>query len=818
MKQFKKRALALVLASVVTVVGAFGAENYTNTLMSLKFDSDNNNGVNVTLFTKRNYTKPITTYKKDANTYVIMLAETDGRSTPPPEISGNVSNVNISTMPYTTNGQGYTKITINTISGTILTTKSALYIEKKDDTDRPPTKPETSTTEKKNISNTFKPEKISEAKHEDVTVQDSVKQFMPPAQPAKNSQANVSEQQNNNIEQTEQPAQNLQTQNPENTEEEYDSKLLLYGILIVIFVCVLIIVHSKNKMKELVGDHNEFSFDENPEDKKPKKTKLKQTINKLDKMYEKPVTMSINFAPTADMPDVVSDEFNNEQENVVVDLDELFEENETDYNSALDDFLSDFSVSDENVISVQEQELDEHINEMFEKYIKSGVVTFSEDDIERIEKLLNSEINDDTLRNIEKYAVHNPIEPAKISPKEKLENLITEYTVNQNLSFSKDDVDALDKLVQVEIDKNFVEDLTTNPERTKQMQQEIESRQVSHKKSEILTLSVKDMLPDLSEALKQQGNKRIESEVKPQVVYYSEGYDVETLSVKDELPDIVLDFDNPEYNKYRPSDEVALADTEYEVETLAIKDELPDLKDVAEHPNKYIEHKEKVKVDEDALLKNIANVTFKPFYDGNEALEISEKFESETEENDEFNSKKNIFDENPNIQNDDVSETSVTEELPVLEKTKAKINIKPDKNTKDLLDIIEQQRKARREQKLTAGNVKERVSVKPKVEESTHPQSITYEGENYEILCNSKISENTGCYLAEGKHGFYIFGYTDEKITKLKYYDKIQSKRVQIRLNEKLEDGASQYIVRCGLRKFILNVKDGDMEYVMELC
>ena len=37
MKHFKKRTIALVLASVVTVVGAFGAENYKNSLMSLKF-------------------------------------------------------------------------------------------------------------------------------------------------------------------------------------------------------------------------------------------------------------------------------------------------------------------------------------------------------------------------------------------------------------------------------------------------------------------------------------------------------------------------------------------------------------------------------------------------------------------------------------------------------------------------------------------------------------------------------------------------------------------------------------------------------------
>ena len=55
MKQFKKRTIALVLASVITVVGAFGAENYKNSLMSLKFESGLNGAVSMTLLTKRNY-------------------------------------------------------------------------------------------------------------------------------------------------------------------------------------------------------------------------------------------------------------------------------------------------------------------------------------------------------------------------------------------------------------------------------------------------------------------------------------------------------------------------------------------------------------------------------------------------------------------------------------------------------------------------------------------------------------------------------------------------------------------------------------------
>ena len=53
MKQYKKRTVALVLASVITVVGAFGAENYKNSLMSLKFDEGSDKSVKMTLLTKQ---------------------------------------------------------------------------------------------------------------------------------------------------------------------------------------------------------------------------------------------------------------------------------------------------------------------------------------------------------------------------------------------------------------------------------------------------------------------------------------------------------------------------------------------------------------------------------------------------------------------------------------------------------------------------------------------------------------------------------------------------------------------------------------------
>ena len=131
MKQFKKRTIALVLASVITVVGAFGAENYKNSLMSLKFESGSNGAVNMTLLTKRNYEQTISPVKKDATTYVIMLPETNSQMPSEPELAGDVESVNVRTMPYTTSSKGYTKITIKTAPNAMLTARKALYIPDK---------------------------------------------------------------------------------------------------------------------------------------------------------------------------------------------------------------------------------------------------------------------------------------------------------------------------------------------------------------------------------------------------------------------------------------------------------------------------------------------------------------------------------------------------------------------------------------------------------------------------------------------------------------------------------------------------------------
>ena len=130
MREFKKKTIALVLASVVTVAGAFGAERYKNSLMALDFECSSNGAVNMVVQTKNSYSGNVTPVKKDANTYVLMLPEINTFAPTPnlDKVQGYITQVSVKTLPYTTNGNGYTKITIKTNNNTNIIGKAQIYM------------------------------------------------------------------------------------------------------------------------------------------------------------------------------------------------------------------------------------------------------------------------------------------------------------------------------------------------------------------------------------------------------------------------------------------------------------------------------------------------------------------------------------------------------------------------------------------------------------------------------------------------------------------------------------------------------------------
>ena len=132
MRSFRKKTLALVLASVVTVVGAFGAENYKNSLLGLSFEgSSDSTAINMVVQTKTQYSGSITPIRKDKNTYVLMLPEIDSQisETDLSKVSGYIESVNVRTMPYSNSSNGYTKVTVKTLdAGLKLNVSNQIFI------------------------------------------------------------------------------------------------------------------------------------------------------------------------------------------------------------------------------------------------------------------------------------------------------------------------------------------------------------------------------------------------------------------------------------------------------------------------------------------------------------------------------------------------------------------------------------------------------------------------------------------------------------------------------------------------------------------
>lgn len=826
MKQFKKRTIALVLASVVTVVGAFGAENYKNSLMSLKFESKGSGAVSMTLLTKRDYANTITPVKKDATTYVIMLPETNSQMSYDPELAGDIESVNVRTMPYTTNSKGYTKITIKTVPNTQVTAQKAIYISEKEPETPLLPPPAVEPTQPVAQPPVTPPQNNPAQANQPVDIKESVKQFAPPSEQSL---------QNN----SEEVAGQSQTPTPPKESSSYELILILMGIIVAISVSAFLILKARDKMAEITGEQSSFDLDEEKEAKpESKRQKIKHTIKKLDRMYAKPVKLPVNIQEEVVQkakPKPIED---------VVDLDELFQEKtkqpeivenveSEEENKALEDFLNGFSF-DEVAEPPKEEPFDE---DFYQKCIADKDLKFTEDDVARINSLLNSEISDEAISNLSKIAVTNPIK--KKSHTELLENFVTTYTVNQNITFTKDDIDALNKLMNVELDSDFITDLRCNPERLGEMQQEIEKHKTKpHKASEVLTLSVKNMLPDLSEALKKQGGRRVESNAQPQVVYYSEGYDVSTLKLDEAMPDLAKEVDNDEAYKSRPSDEIELAQSGYDVARMNVSDALPDLDDALKNPDKYNQiQTPEIEVNEDDLLKSLDNVEFKPFEEGYEAPSVSDVQEefnqlgggleivnSDEEpvvgpvedEKDDFEA---LYDDN--YVDLDTPEKEPTVEVKVQKTPKEEIKVH-QKTTQDkedeakrLIQLIEEKREERKIQREIMKQKK--VVVKRPVAAKVQINCI-YEGKNYSVISSANFNENMGCYLIKNGDEYKVLGFTKDRTFEIKHYDKLKNEKLEARISDKLDDGSIRYIVRIASHKFIMRVEGDKMEYIMDLC
>ena len=62
--------------------------------------------------------------------------------------------------------------------------------------------------------------------------------------------------------------------------------------------------------------------------------------------------------------------------------------------------------------------------------------------------------------------------------------------------------------------------------------------------------------------------------------------------------------------------------------------------------------------------------------------------------------------------------------------------------------------------------------------------------------------------------GYDVIGYVDDKPFNLKHYNALRVTNMQIRVHEK----DKQYLVKLGIHKFVINITEDSMEFVMDLC
>ena len=800
MERYKKRTIALCLASLLTVVGSFGAENYNNTLMELKVNVGSGGFVNLTAFTEKPYDTPIKTSKIDGNTYVLTLKDTNN-SAPAPSIKNyeNIESIQISTYPYTTESDGCTRIVVKTKGEPVLSASPALFIADN-----------TKFSSQEQYENDVE-EEIEEEEEENL---DTAEENETPV---------------NNQEENPAPAENTQQTF---TPPDYSPKssigtseyltILLCGSILLLLIG-FIFMFSKDKMAAVVGKQDELDVDDK-NNKQSKTKKLKSAINKLDKTYSGKKTFAdLSYSQSNEDENDLQENANEEQEEVqnVVDLDILFQESqkptETSVNQEgsddLADLLSSFMTefpTEENNNEKTEEEQEAFDEELYNKVINSIGLKFSNEDVNKINTLMQLELSQETLENIKKY-VTTPVKKTR-TKEQVLADLISTYSIKQNITFSHEDVVAIQKLMSVELGPDFTKDFTTNPDRTKIVEKEIKERtgKNPHRTSKVITLSVKDMLPDLSKELEKQKGKSIKYEAKANTVYFSEGYEYKKLQVPNSLS--VISADQSE-NEYKPSYEAPIVETGYEVPTLTIEGDLPDLADAKANPDKYVHKKEKQTVDESELLKSIANVTFKPFYEDTD-------------------SKANPFDD---IESDDYNEKETKEE-PVVVETNTQINnpvrgkqikkeTRNDENAKKLLELIEAQKTERELKKQAAEDsalFKKELEAaveknkKQAEKENKTPKSYSYNGANAELIKTVKCTENSECKIIHTDNKYVVMGNINNKEVILKEYTDLKNSNMYVRLNDKFDK--TKYLVKVGLNKFLIQITNDNMEFVMDLC
>ena len=92
------------------------------------------------------------------------------------------------------------------------------------------------------------------------------------------------------------------------------------------------------------------------------------------------------------------------------------------------------------------------------------------------------------------------------------------------------------------------------------------------------------------------------------------------------------------------------------------------------------------------------------------------------------------------------------------------------------------------------------------------------DGEEFNIISTTTLQDNIGCHLATTSKGAVILAFEGSKLRVFRHYDALTSKHIQARLTVNPDGTAPRYIIRNGKNKFIVEIKNNHIEFVMDLC
>ena len=141
--------------------------------------------------------------------------------------------------------------------------------------------------------------------------------------------------------------------------------------------------------------------------------------------------------------------------------------------------------------------------------------------------------------------------------------------------------------------------------------------------------------------------------------------------------------------------------------------------------------------------------------------------------------------------------------------------------SQELIDRIESARKEREERRKTLSSAKNVHDMRMEVHKAIAKHEFSrcsLDGSDYEILSSAALNDGIGCHLAKSGNLYTVIAYSGNSLKIIKEYSSLKSEKIQGRLSETSKEGIQRYLIRIGNSKFVADLINNELNFVMDLC